>query len=657
MQKTKKILVLLAALFLTANLFAQNEGKKITVSFPITTGLENEEVWIPYFIQGQLTADIENYSDFIVIDRLAASKLIDNQDEKAKTNLYDDNSIRYAKYLAADYVVVVNFIKKDINYSINAKVISVRNSKLIGKVYTRNKVTLQELKDGLLLHNIAYELLMGLEYDEKKYNLLLSESDEIKATVQAQLDLALGIAAEQNGMTMEAMTYYLKAASNDKNLKEASDRLSNTSKKVRAKNENQKNQWITLFSQIVDNLEKNPPFMYVYDEEIKPLELTAYNYSTNTMSFQMNGTLVFSDEWKIITKLKENVSEIDNSDQWGQAITNFPLYQASDNSWLKRGTIFVDISLKDENNNVIKSIRQSYFVDYKNLIDNNNDIFEDIPLDSLETAKEFVLSIDNITFEPEKNKSISEKLNIPIITMNSGKPCFLGINFYGKEINEVNWVFEKSPAGRAGLQKGDRIVGLDSAEFSDIDIKQFLYNLRFDGKSRGKYDIHKDYKFYTLTPGDIIHLLIMRDGEFKTIEIKMADGDECYKILSKYHSLLKQNYISDIKKNAMLGITYINYSNSYREITEIVPGSLADKNGFKIGDVITKFEIQKKDQPNESYDWDKFKTMKMNFKEGDVIIVFIQRDFQKIQIPVTWSYGVSDSDKIVRILKLYDCYY
>ena len=74
----RKISLLLAVMAMTTGVFAQTTGK-ITVS---PTSLQNgsdDDKWIPLFVQGQLTSDIQNYSDFEVIDRMAATQLAGEQ--------------------------------------------------------------------------------------------------------------------------------------------------------------------------------------------------------------------------------------------------------------------------------------------------------------------------------------------------------------------------------------------------------------------------------------------------------------------------------------------------------------------------------------------------------------------------------------------------
>ena len=96
MKKNYLILFLLG--LLNFSLSAQNikKGSKITVSLPSSKNIEKDEQWIPLFIQGQLLCDIQNYSDFVVIDRTAADSILAEQEKLEANAFINGDESRYS---------------------------------------------------------------------------------------------------------------------------------------------------------------------------------------------------------------------------------------------------------------------------------------------------------------------------------------------------------------------------------------------------------------------------------------------------------------------------------------------------------------------------------------------------------------------------------
>ena len=63
-------------------------GSRITVGFPSMQGGGEADTWVPIYVQGQLTTDMQNYSGLIVIDRQAARQLMEEQDDLKFIHLY-----------------------------------------------------------------------------------------------------------------------------------------------------------------------------------------------------------------------------------------------------------------------------------------------------------------------------------------------------------------------------------------------------------------------------------------------------------------------------------------------------------------------------------------------------------------------------------------
>ena len=83
----KKLFMLLLSLNLCAFVAAKKPAPKITVAPISFLNAGAEDGWIPIFVQAQLTSDIQNFSDFTVIDRMAADAIMGEQ-KRAEQKAY-----------------------------------------------------------------------------------------------------------------------------------------------------------------------------------------------------------------------------------------------------------------------------------------------------------------------------------------------------------------------------------------------------------------------------------------------------------------------------------------------------------------------------------------------------------------------------------------
>ena len=512
---------------------------KISVASPTLNGeFYDYEEWIPFFIQGQLTSNLQNYSDFAVIDRLAAEQLMEEQkimETEAAINEVDV-PINYAKAISVDYVVTVNVTKKEDTYAMESNICSVNKATPVGKAFKKADITPQEMNDGYIINEMAYELLLGIGIDENGLADLLKHDENSLKTIEAQTNLSKGIAAEKKEKNIEAMTYYLKATSSDKNLNEAIARLSKTSVKIyggdyvkEAGNKMAfRNQWVKLLQQTVETLEKVPPVQYVY------------KVNNNDSKISVDGYFVFTDEWKIINKLKNTLTKIPESSNWGREVSEFPQYQMSTNSWMNGGEFNVQISLRDEDSNVIQTDIQKIRIssnEIKNASFNKalNSSFIIENTDDPQTKDKFYISVDNISFN-------NEKIDISIIPMKSGVASYLGIGLSDNLETDliIRYVVPKSPAAKAGIKKGDMIIGLDEDQFSSIKINTFLNMLKYNGSERTGYNIVEDYYFSTLSSGDSIRLLISHNGMKQIVDVELISYEQLMELIMKSTSKFKK---------------------------------------------------------------------------------------------------------------------
>lgn len=326
-------------------------GSKLTVAPPIVQNLGEDEKWIPLFAQGQLSADLQNYSGYMVIDRTAASALAAEQE---KMEIFaeasnDSVSIEYAQLLAADYSVIMNILGKGEQYSLDCKIINVKTSQSVGKVYSNANVSRQSLNTGTAIHTASYELLQGIGISENQLSELKQKMQENgspaqSAEIAAQTSVAKGIVAEKNGANIEALTYYIQARKNNRNLDEANKRIANMAATVsggnlgaQAKNLIKlRNDWDKLLTEAAQMLAENAPeFRLMYFTNVRAAELTEADYENNTMSLKVGAPYLKQtdnggENEQLVLKLQTAMSHIPESKNWGEKINNFPYSYGAD---------------------------------------------------------------------------------------------------------------------------------------------------------------------------------------------------------------------------------------------------------------------------------------------------------------------------------------
>ena len=399
------LLCLIGTYFVSAQTIPS--GSKLTVAPPIAQNLKEDEKWIPLFAQGQLSADLQNYSGYMVIDRTAANALAAEQErmEIFAEASNDSVSIEYAQLLAADYSVIMNILGKGEQYSLDCKIINVKTSQSVGKVYSNANVSRQSLNTGTAIHAASYELLAGIGISEKQLSGLKDKMQESGSSVQlaevaAQTNVAKGIVAERNGANIEALTYYIQAKKNNKNLDEATKRMENMSATVsggnfgaQAKNLIKlRNDWNKLLTEAAQMLAENTPeFRLMYFTNVRLAELTEANYENNTMSLKVGAPYLKQtdndgENEQLILKLQTAMSHITESKNWGEKINNFPYSYGADfpsDNWLYKASTYREKNSKNVNGTSKLYFKQGGWIDYRKEGDKETEKFD------------FILSIFN----------------------------------------------------------------------------------------------------------------------------------------------------------------------------------------------------------------------------------------------------------------------
>lgn len=417
---TKKIFphffLYFVAVFLVSAQTIPKESK-LTVAPPLAQNLKEDEKWIPLFAQGQLSADLQNYSDYMVIDRTAASALAAEQErmEIFAEASNDSVSIEYAQLLAADYSVIMNILGKGEQYSLDCKIINVKTSQSVGKVYSNANVSRQSLNTGTAIHTASYELLQGIGISENQLSGLKQKIQENgspaqSAEIAAQTSVAKGIVAEKNGANIEALTYYIQARKNNRNLDEANKRIANMAATVsggnfgaQAKNLIKlRNDWEKLLSEAAQMIAENAPeFRLMYFTNIRAAELTEADYENNTMSLKVGAPYLKQtdnggENEQLILKLQTAMSHIPESKNWGKKMNDFPYSYGADfptDHWFYKACMYND------KNSRFSFERDGSWLDYRRKDDDETEKFD------------FALSV----FNANKKKIAERNLSLEVI--------------------------------------------------------------------------------------------------------------------------------------------------------------------------------------------------------------------------------------------------
>ena len=180
--------------------------------------------------------------------------------------------------------------------------------------------------------------------------------------VSAKDLLSQGIAAEQKGDNIQALTLFIQAYTADRKLADAEKRMWNSLEIVRFGNFNSsfnketqsqnpaeliklRNDWDKLFEATAKFIESNPPkFGLAYNDNP---EICDIDYTNGTVSVSVDAPFLYElyeialPNQKLVDVLKFTLEHIEKHENWGDKINNFPwtylkqLYRNEANSWIE----------------------------------------------------------------------------------------------------------------------------------------------------------------------------------------------------------------------------------------------------------------------------------------------------------------------------------
>ena len=214
----------------------------------------------------------------------------------------------------------------------------------------------------------------------------------VLAFTQSAKDLlSQGIAAEQRGDNIQALTFYIQAHTADKSLAEAENRMNEmlgivadgkfgidtNSDNVGVKSQNLirlRNEWDKLLLAATELVASNPPlFEAYYFNDVTPQPMKEEDYNNNTMSFTVSAPYLrpfyAPENNEIIHILSATLKKIEEHDVWGAKINGFPNSYFADitgDNWLKmeKETSTFSVSLLDNRKKQLASKIVKYTIKY-----------------------------------------------------------------------------------------------------------------------------------------------------------------------------------------------------------------------------------------------------------------------------------------------------
>ncbi|MBD5438124.1 MAG: leucine-rich repeat protein [Treponema sp.] len=367
----KKIVVVLMVIAVGTSVFAKSAKKKgsaasetavetnskreavsIAVPAPKGVNLGAGADWIPFFMQGVITSNFQQYSGLTVIDRQNADMVKAEQRLSESAEFDEKNAIEIGKMTNARLIVTGSILAKSNAFALTFSITDAQTGETKASASVPNCLRIA-LEDGSMANQISYDLMTGygIALGDDAKSKLTQTGAVMAAETSAQVSVAKGIVAENRGSNIEALTYYIQAKKKDKDFAEATSRISGMTTVVtggnfgaNAKNMIKlRNDWNKLLLEAASLIAANPPeFEVRYFTDIESLPLTEQDYANGTMSFRLGAPYLkqtsAEENKKIADELMTAMHSIPESKNWGEKMNGFPWTYADDikgDNWLK----------------------------------------------------------------------------------------------------------------------------------------------------------------------------------------------------------------------------------------------------------------------------------------------------------------------------------
>ena len=328
----------------------------IEVDAPQLSGkLSDESTWVPEFVVNMVSDDIAKYSAITIVDIHNQERIIDAQarDYEGASNTAD--AVEIGNFAIAKNVLLVNITGKPSGYSVSFK-INDKEKNISLAAFNEPNCSFTDLENGVVLKKAVADLLNQLgvvltDYGKKSLLEVATGAANIAANIEAQKDIARGNVALQNGSSIEALSYFVKAKSSDNNLARATKAMSRAGTTMvttdfasSARNKIKlRNDFIKLIGDTTDYLNKNFPYTVIYDPNLTEGKM---NYEKNT--FDMNfkySVLLNTDAIELSQNIRDTYNTMPDHENWNLT--------TSMSGMIPQGSLIITFEVKDANGSVI----------------------------------------------------------------------------------------------------------------------------------------------------------------------------------------------------------------------------------------------------------------------------------------------------------------
>lgn len=307
------LIVLMASVLFCEELFT-GDGRKdlrIQVENPELKNIGTESEWLPEFIVNTISDDIAKYSNIQIVDIYNSQKIAATQ-RRDENLLFDENeATQIGNFAVAKNVLLVSITGKSTSYAISVR-INDKEKNISIAAHNNANCTFADLESGKAIKEAVADLLSQLNVQltqAGKKSLLSIGTAKDNASLEAQKLVAQGNIAAQKGSNIEALSYYIQAASADSSLERALKSMSSSSTVIaagdfgaRARNMIQARE---DFKKLIDDTKayfnKNYPYYIVYNP--KPW-MGDVDYNNRKFNYNILASVVIDLEKK---RLYDNI--------------------------------------------------------------------------------------------------------------------------------------------------------------------------------------------------------------------------------------------------------------------------------------------------------------------------------------------------------------
>ena len=283
------------------------KGMRLAVLEPAGRGLSaDEQNWMPSTIQSSITGDFNRFSAMTIIDRQNLERVLAEQQLSVSGYFSDADYIRIGQLTNTRYILTGSVTRTPTAFMLELSVTDAETGERKAS-YPPTQVSSLALENLTAVKQATATLLeqLGVRLTSQGRQELARAPDT--ATVQAEMALARGIAAQRQGTQVAALSYYFRAADLNPFLLEAADRSSVLATNISSGNigENVRNDiiwrrnWVERLTETEQffaefNKTESLPFTLYYSDEIRQ---GAVNYQNETVILSIQSTLRPNNAW------------------------------------------------------------------------------------------------------------------------------------------------------------------------------------------------------------------------------------------------------------------------------------------------------------------------------------------------------------------------